>query len=117
VLDACIDGGPWYAVLTLGQDVGPVRGGQPCTDIDPDNPPPPDDPPPVPGFDGLRYWLALSCSGCGVPGDLNGDGAVNGFDLGLLLGGWGQPGTADLNGDGTVDGFDLGLLLGAWTPS
>jgi hypothetical protein len=97
--------------------VGPVRGGQPCTDIDPDNPPPPDDPPPVPGFDGLRYWLALSCSGCGVPGDLNGDGAVNGFDLGLLLGGWGQPGTADLNGDGTVDGFDLGLLLGAWTPS
>ncbi|MBM4099200.1 MAG: hypothetical protein FJ260_04470 [Planctomycetes bacterium] len=117
VLDACIDGGPWYAVLTLGQDVGPVRGGQPCTDIDPDNPPPPDDPPPVPGFDGLRYWLALSCSGCGVPGDLNGDGAVNGFDLGLLLGGWGQPGPADLNGDGTVDGFDLGLLLGAWTPS
>ncbi len=47
--------------------------------------------------------------------DLNGDGSVDGADLGLLLSAWGsnQP-EADLNGDGTVDGADLGLLLGAW---
>ena len=47
-------------------------------------------------------------------GDLNGDGVVNGADLGLLLGAWGTPGPGDLNGDGTVTGSDLGLLLGAW---
>jgi hypothetical protein len=51
-----------------------------------------------------------------VPGDLNGDGVVNGDDLGIMLGAWG-PGTgpADLNLDGNVDGNDLGILLGAWT--
>jgi hypothetical protein len=51
-----------------------------------------------------------------VPGDLNGDGVVNGDDLGILLGAWG-PGTgpADLNLDGSVDGNDLGILLGNWT--
>ena len=47
------------------------------------------------------------------PGDLNGDGAVNGGDLGLLLAAWGGPG-GDLNGDGVTDGGDLGLLLSYW---
>ena len=47
-------------------------------------------------------------------GDLNGDGVVNGADLGLLLGAWDSAGPGDLNGDGTVNGADLGLLLGAW---
>lgn len=47
-------------------------------------------------------------------GDLNGDGVVDGTDLGLLLAAWGTP-AADLNGDGTTDSADLGLLLGAWT--
>jgi hypothetical protein len=49
-------------------------------------------------------------------GDLNGDGAVDGGDLGVLLSGWGGTGAADLNGDGVVDGADLGVLLGAWGP-
>jgi hypothetical protein len=50
------------------------------------------------------------------PADLNGDGAVNGADLGLMLGAWGVcPGcAADLNTDGVVNGADLGLLLGSW---
>ena len=48
--------------------------------------------------------------------DLNGDGAVNGADLALLLGAWGSSsgGCADLNGDGTVNGADLAVMLGAW---
>jgi hypothetical protein len=53
---------------------------------------------------------------CGFA-DLNCDGTVNGFDLGLLLGAWGTDGGAsgaDLDADGTVSGFDLGLLLGSW---
>ncbi len=49
------------------------------------------------------------------PGDLDGDGAVAGGDLGLMLGAWGTADTAaDLDGSGTVNGGDLGLLLGAW---
>jgi hypothetical protein len=55
------------------------------------------------------------------PADLNGDGTVDGADLGLLLSTWGPcpdcpfaACAADLNGDCTVDGADLGLLVGEW---
>ena len=52
------------------------------------------------------------------PADLNADAAVNGDDLGILLGAWGAcPGSncpADLNDDGAVNGDDLGVMLGAW---
>ncbi|MBU3683597.1 MAG: alpha/beta hydrolase [Phycisphaerales bacterium] len=47
--------------------------------------------------------------------DLNGDGVVDGTDLGILLASWSNAGRGDLNGDGVVDGIDLGILLGAWT--
>ena len=50
------------------------------------------------------------------PADLDGDGYVDGADLGLLILGWGQPGPSDLNGDGDTDGEDFGLLLLAWAP-
>lgn len=49
-----------------------------------------------------------------IIGDLNGDGLVNGADLGVLLGGWATV-AGDLNADGTTDGADLGVLLGNWT--
>ncbi|MCA9285173.1 MAG: hypothetical protein KDA22_08175 [Phycisphaerales bacterium] len=52
---------------------------------------------------------AVSCAG-----DLNGDDAIDGADLGLLLGNWGNAGAGDLDGSGAVDGADLGLLLGLW---
>lgn len=49
--------------------------------------------------------------------DLNGDGAVDGSDLAIVLGSWGSctgcP--ADINEDGVVDGSDLALVLGSWT--
>ena len=47
--------------------------------------------------------------------DLNGDGVVNGGDLGLMLVGWDTTGPGDINGDGIVNGADLGLLLIAWS--
>jgi len=48
-------------------------------------------------------------------GDLNGDGAIDGADLGTLLSLWGSDDAlADLNGDGVVDGADLGILLSLW---
>ncbi|MFO0873650.1 MAG: hypothetical protein U0575_06715 [Phycisphaerales bacterium] len=51
-----------------------------------------------------------------VIGDLDGDGRVDGADLGLLLAAWGgADANADLDGSGAVDGGDLGVLLAAWT--
>jgi hypothetical protein len=59
--------------------------------------------------------LLLEFTGC--VGDLTIDSAVDGADLGILLGAWGtNDPDADLTGDGVVDGADLGLLLGAWGP-
>jgi len=62
----------------------------------------------------------------GTPGDLTGDGIVDGIDLGNLLANWsipaGSPGcggrrpcAADLDDSGSVDGIDLGILLANWT--
>ena len=49
-------------------------------------------------------------------GDINGDGAVNGGDLSLLLVAWAtDDAAADLNHDGQVDGGDIALLLADWT--
>lgn len=57
----------------------------------------------------LVHFDAVTCWG-----DLDGDGAVAGGDLGFLLAAWGGDGPADLDNSGTVDGADLGLLLSAW---
>ena len=57
--------------------------------------------------------------GCECYADLNGDGVVQGADLGIMLASWGsvQAGVAaDINRDGAVDGTDLGLLLSGWGP-
>jgi hypothetical protein len=64
----------------------------------------------------LRYFI-VEWGTAPCPADLDLNGAVDGADLGLMLGLWGNPDPvlpADLNGDGIVDGADLGLLLGAW---
>ena len=53
----------------------------------------------------------------GSPADFNGDGFINGADLGLLLAAWGPcppPCIFDLTGDGFIDGADLGLVLADW---
>jgi len=66
------------------------------------------------GVDDVRI-MRYSCEATTIVGDLNGDGIVNGADLGILLQNWGNPGVGDLDGNGTVDGADLGILLGNWT--
>jgi hypothetical protein len=69
------------------------------------------------GIQGIGYFqdsfIHFDIGGAGCS-DLNGDGTVDGADLGLLLGAWGTPG-ADLNDDGTTDGADLGILLADWS--
>ena len=53
--------------------------------------------------------------------DINGDGVVNGGDLGLLLASWGacvnEECPSDIDGDGTVDAADLSMLLASWGAS
>lgn len=66
------------------------------------------------------YIIGLSGVEFSPPGDLNGDGIVDGADLALVLAAWGDCEVlgacpADLNFDGTVDAADLGLLLANWT--
>ncbi len=50
------------------------------------------------------------------PGDLDGDGAVSGADVQIIVGQWGQKGDlpGDLNGDGMVNGGDIAFALGRW---
>ena len=48
--------------------------------------------------------------------DINNDGVVDGSDLGLLLGQFGQTTSrGDVNGDGKVDSSDLNILLKTWS--
>jgi len=74
--------------------------------------------PAVDGFtDAIRDFarsVAVECEPKPPTADLDGDGIVDGADLGLLLQQWGSGGSADLNGDGVVDGIDLGILLQQW---
>jgi hypothetical protein len=56
---------------------------------------------------------------CDCPSDLNGDGVVNGADIGAILAFWGPNpvfAAADITRDGQVNGADLGALLSAWGP-
>ena len=54
------------------------------------------------------------------PGDADGNGFVDGRDLGELLGNWGpctySPCFEDFSGDGVINGADLGILLNNWGP-
>ena len=54
---------------------------------------------------------------CGCPPDVNGDRAINGADLGIVLGFWGPASAyprADIDRDGFVNGADLAILLNSW---
>jgi hypothetical protein len=64
------------------------------------------------GVDEFRVTASYCANPC--PADLDGDGSVNGADLGQLLSAWGSSGPGDLDGDGSVTGADLGQLLAAW---
>ncbi len=62
--------------------------------------------------DGILFAEAPATQPC--PADLDGDGAVGGADLAIMLGAWGGGGAADLDGSGSVNGADLAIMLGAW---
>lgn len=68
---------------------------------------------PQPFDPAIRHCEEASC-----PGDLSGNGLVNGEDLVRILGTWGAclDCPEDLNGDGMVNGADLVVILGTWGP-
>lgn len=58
------------------------------------------------------YVESVICDDASLQGDLNGDCAVNGGDLGILISLWGEEGgIGDLDGSGIVGGGDLGVML------
>lgn len=50
----------------------------------------------------------------GLVSDLNGDGAVDALDAGILFAAWGGT-DADITGDGITDAADAGILFTEWT--
>lgn len=57
---------------------------------------------------------------CECVGDLNGDGMIDGADLGLLIWQWrsgaGTGSSGDLDGSGSLDEEDVKILLDSWGP-
>ena len=69
--------------------------------------------PTTPREQALIDYVAAGGEPC--PADLDGDRAVSGADLGLLLMRWGTADEiADLDGSGAVGGSDLAILISAW---
>ena len=59
--------------------------------------------------------LTVTATRVDCPGDLDGDGEVDGADLSFLLAAWNTARSiADLDGNGLVNGADLSVLLAAW---
>ena len=69
------------------------------------------------GSGGMPVAAFNLTGGSGDLADVNGDGIINGADLGALLAAWGTVARfhgADLNQDQSVGGADIGVLLSAW---
>ncbi len=68
-------------------------------------------------FAGIGY-LILHNSRAATNADINGDGAIDVFDLSILASNYGQSGKTfaqgDINGDGTVNVFDFSILATNW---
>jgi filamentous hemagglutinin len=97
--------GDSFLILTCGSRIGEFVGVVSCD--------------PIEVIYGPDFVEIQILKGSGIAGDFNGDGVVNGGDLGTLLASWGPCGepccNADLNGDGIVSGADLGILLTNWS--
>lgn len=63
----------------------------------------------------IATWQTTDCD-TAEPGDLNGDGKIDGADMGQMLMDWGvcDGCASDLDGDGDVDGADFGRFLMLW---
>ena len=62
--------------------------------------------------------MAMAPAGASCPGDADGNGQVDGADMGITLASWGpcKDCAADFDGNGEVDGLDIATLLSEWGP-
>jgi formylglycine-generating enzyme required for sulfatase activity len=64
--------------------------------------------------------LLGSTASAQCPGDITGNGSVDGQDLGAVLAAWGSDGSSapgsDVNSDGIVNGADLAFVIGGFGP-
>ena len=66
-------------------------------------------------IDGAAKYLVLTPTST-IPGDVDRDGVVGGYDLEALIALWGTDSpAADVNEDATVDSRDLAMLLANWS--
>jgi hypothetical protein len=123
-VDVRVDGGAWRNLEAFTSNTGfwSVRSGNLSSTLTPgntmqirfvarDNP---NNSTTDAAIDSIRIERVVCTQAPACAGDLDDNGAVDGADLGTLLGQWGGAGSADLDGNGTVDGADLGVMLGAW---
>ena len=67
------------------------------------------------GSDRPVLELTIDVPDFSCDGDLNDDQVVDGTDISMILGYWGQDDPAyDLDGNGLIDGTDLAIVLGWW---
>ena len=124
-----IDGLTYYLAITGTGRVPVDAAGAPIFEfgVDPVEISSPDGPGganPIAGWTGagptgeylLPGMISVSSANTLIPGDLNGDGAVNGLDLAIVLNAFGNAGgPGDANNDGVVDGGDIAFVLNSWT--
>lgn len=69
-------------------------------------------------FAATGIFLLIRSFAAPVPGDLNGNGAINNQDLSLLLSNWKKrTSTGDFDGNGVVNARDLSIFMGYWRKS
>ena len=69
------------------------------------------------GWNNNTGSFSVNVGVAGVPGDVNGDGIVNGLDISDVASHWLQTGTGttgDANHDGIVNGLDISLIASHW---
>jgi len=124
-----IDGLTYYVAITGTGRVPVDAAGAPIFAFGPDafeisSPDGPGGANPIAGWAGVGQtgvylmpgMISVSSANTLIPGDLNGDGAVNGLDLAIVLNGFGNAGgPGDANHDGVVDGGDIAFVLNSWT--
>lgn len=113
VLYAGLDAGGQNAILPVPKVLASVSSPADVAVLDADGDGDPDLAAAVTAIGVKQIRVFHSSSGRGRSPDFDGDGMVDGEDLGELLAAWGTA-AGDLDADGATDGSDLSILMASW---